>query len=47
MTSITSVVNENGKWFVKVNWGFFTEGHGPYRWKWVATIVSWWLDGIH
>lgn len=32
---------------VHVAWGRTVEVLGPYRWRWVARLVTWLNDGVH
>ena len=48
MTSTAEVVSNGKHYFVHECWGQrFIVLHGPYRFKFVAKIVAWFLDGDH
>jgi len=47
MMSAAHVESVPTGWVTKVDWGFATQTHGPYRWRWIARLVAWFEDGQH
>jgi len=47
MLSTAHVEKQPNGWVARVDLGFATATHGPFRWKWVARIVAWLNVGDH
>lgn len=47
MSSSACVEKQPAGWVAKVDWGFVTATHGPYRWRWLARLIAWLEDGQH